>query len=172
LTVIGGTINWTRRAIHTIVKDGPLTIYIKIMWPKMPSWWVVSFQTLALAQNSRKLWILSLIQMDHSIIAIVDKMESEDFVLTSARRWPVHTFTLCLIRWQWMLSWCTGFLLVKILCCENSSNSVQRSLELSRMYSVVTYQLFVIFSKCMIYLIGRFCRICLLSLIYQWNSSG
>lgn len=143
--------------------------YIKIMWPKMPSWWAVSSQTSALAQNTRKLWILSLTQMDHSIIAIVDKMESEDFVLTSARRWPVHTFTVCLIRWQWMLSWCTGFLLVKILPCKNSSNSLQRSLELKRMYSVVAYQLFVIFSKCMIWLGGQFCRICLLSLIYQCN---
>jgi len=95
--------------------------------------------------------------MDHGIIAIVDKMESEDFVLTSAIRWAVHTFRVCLIRWQW----CTGFLLVKILPCENSSNSLQRSLELSRMYSVVAYQLFVIFSKCMIWLGGRFCRICL-----------
>ena len=142
---------------------------IKIIWPEMPSWWVVCFQTLALAQNTRKLWILSHIPMDHSVIAIVDKMENEDFVLTSARRWPLHTFTLCLIRWQWMLSWCTGFLLVKILPYENSSNSVQRSLELRRMYSMVTYQLFIIFSKCMIYLGGQFCRICLLSSIYQCN---
>jgi len=119
--------------------------YIKIMWPKLPS----CPQTSALAQNTRKLWILSLIQMDHSIIAIVDNMEGEDFVLTSARRWPAHAFTVCLIRWQWMLSWYSGFLLVKILPCENSSNSFQRSLELRRMYSVVTYQFFVIFSKYM-----------------------
>jgi hypothetical protein len=143
--------------------------YIKIMWPKMPSWWVVSFQTLAVAQNTRKLQILSLTQMHHNIIAIVDKMESDDFVLTSARRWPVYTFTLCLIRWQWMLSWCTGLLLVKILPCENSPNSLQRSLTLRRMYSVVAYQLLVIFNKYMVWLGGWFCRICLLSLIYQCN---
>ena len=171
MTVIGGTINWARRAIHTIVKDDrdiPLIIYQDHL-AKNAHLMSCLFPNISTGSKHKKTLDIATYSDGHSVISIVDKMESEDFVLTSARRWPVCTFTVCLIRWQWMLSWCTGFLLVKLLSCKNSSNSLQRSLELRRMYSVVAYKLFVIFSKYMIWLGGRFCRICLLILIYQCN---
>jgi len=88
-------------------------------------WKLMQMSMLLDAISSSMFWWKHL---DHKWIAIADKMESEDFVLTSARKWPVHIFTIFLIRWQWMLSWCTGFLQVKILPCENSSSRLQRSL--------------------------------------------